>query len=441
MDGAILSIGDELVLGQTADTNAAWLSAALAERGILVTERRTVPDDRDRIAAAFAELVRGRVVVVATGGLGPTADDLTRAALGDVTAPGAPLVTDEDAVAALRRWFRGRTMPAGNLAQAQRPAPMRALANPVGTAPGLAGVVGACAVFALPGPPAEMERMFLDHVAPALPLGDGAAIVAESVHLYGLGESHAAERLGALMDRDREVRVGTTVSGGIVTARVLARGGADAARQQAAAAAEEIERRWQPWSFGRGSATLAGAAGAMLEARGAALVTAESCTGGWLGRTIVDVPGASRWYRGGWIVYANELKERLLGVDAAIIARDGAVSEAVARAMAAGALERGGGDVALAITGVAGPGAEGTKPVGLVYVALAQRGGTASTTECRRFRLRGDRAAVRDRAAKSALQMLRLHLLGAGSAEPMIGETVAEPERAAQGGEAARGGR
>jgi nicotinamide-nucleotide amidase len=438
MDGAILSIGDELVLGQTADTNAAWLSAALAERGILVTERRTVPDDRARIAAAFEELAHGRVVVVATGGLGPTADDLTRDALGDVTAPGAPLVTDEDAVAALRRWFRGRTMPAGNLAQAQRPAPMRALVNPVGTAPGLAGAVGACAIFALPGPPAEMERMFLDHVAPALPRDGGAAIVAESVHLYGIGESHAAERLGSIMDRGGEVRVGTTVSGGIVTARVLARGAAEAARRQAAAVAEEVERRWQPWCFGRGNATLAGAAGAMLEARGATLVTAESCTGGWLGRAIVDVPGASRWYRGGWIVYANELKERLLGVDAALIARHGAVSEPVAREMAAGALERGGGDLALAITGVAGPGPEGTKPAGLVYVALARRGGSASSAECRRFGFRGDRGAVRDRAAKSALQMLRLHLLGAGSAEPMIGETIAA---AAQGGESARGGR
>jgi nicotinamide-nucleotide amidase len=424
MRGAVLSVGDELITGESLDTNAQWISARLAERGVSPLEHRTVGDDRARLSGTIGELAAVSDVLVLTGGLGPTADDLTRFALGDLTDPGRELVTDPAAVEHLERRYagRGRPMPASNLVQALRPPSARLVPNPQGTAMGLAAEVGTCRVFALPGPPREMEPMLLEHVLSALPVErPDVALALRRVHCFGLGESAAAERLGELTDRGRVPQVGITVSDGIVTARIrIVSDPRDAAER-----IEPVRRRildaWAPYAFGEDEQTLPIVLGAMLQERGETVATAESCTGGWVGKMLVDVPGSSAHYLGGWVTYTNGLKTSSLGVDAGLIETHGAVSAPVAVAMARGAVAAAAASHAIAITGVAGPtGGTDAKPVGTVFVAVAHAGGAEPLV--RRFRVAGDRTAVRRRAALSALQLLRLRLLGPDDPPPLLWE-------------------
>lgn len=427
MRAAVLSIGDELVCGQTVDANAAWLSGQLVEAAVATVEHRAVGDDRVAIAAALREMAARCDLLLLTGGLGPTADDLTRYALGDVLTPGQDLVTDTEALARLERRFArwAAAMPASNAVQAQRPATARLLANPAGTAPGIAARLGGCRIYAMPGPPVEMRRMFRDQVRPDLELAGDAAHRTAMVHAFGLGESAADERLGRLMERGRNPRVGLTHGESIVTARIRGDGDREEAGRQVDATRAEILATWAPYAYGCDGETLAHSVGALLRDAGRRLATAESCTGGWLGKLIVDVPGSSDYYDGGWITYSNDLKRSCLGVPAEIIERHGAVSAEAARAMACGALAASGADDALAVTGVAGPaGGTAANVVGTVYIALARRG--ASDPAVRRFRFPGDRLTVRDRSAKSALQMLRWALLGVGGELPLLWETPLE---------------
>jgi nicotinamide-nucleotide amidase len=289
MHAAILSIGDELTLGQTLDTNSAWLADRLTVASIATDQHRTVRDDREAIAEALRELAAAHEVLIITGGLGPTADDLTRQALGEVVTPDQALVSDPIAVDHVRARFarRGQLMPESNLAQALRPSSMRFLPNPNGTAMGLAGRLGRCMIFALPGPPKELQPMFLGHVLPALETPhNGQMLRTTSIHQLGLGESEAAERLGELMRRERMPLVGTTVSKGIVTARIRAQGDRATIAKQLDEAALQIERRWRPYAYGRDNVSLAAAVGLLLRERHAQVVTAESCTGGLLGAMI-----------------------------------------------------------------------------------------------------------------------------------------------------------
>ncbi len=414
MRACILSIGDELIVGRTADTNAAWLAAELAKLGITAVEFATVPDDRGAIAGAYARLARLADVVISTGGLGPTADDLTRFGFADVVAPGKPLEEDVAAIAHLDTWFRNRQMPASNLVQAQRPAGSRFLPNPLGTAMGIAGHVGDCLLYALPGPPREMKRMFEDSVKPELATRAGdRVLLTDEVLEYGMGESDAAARLGSLMDRDRNPLVGTSASESIVAARVISKG----ERAQAAAALDEviadIEQRWAPYAFGRTGSSLESAVGALLREHHVSLATAESCTGGMLASLLVRNPGSSENYIGGWVTYSNAMKVQCLGVSEETLEQYGAVSREVAGEMARGALLTAGADAAISITGIAGPdGGTLAKPVGTVFIGLARRANGEIDTEVRRFHFSGERQIVRDRSAKAALQMLRFALLG-----------------------------
>lgn len=413
----LLSIGDEIVSGQTTDQHAPWLSSRLAEVGIETVEHRTVGDDREGIARTIADLAAAGDVLILTGGLGPTPDDLTRFALRDVLTPDRELVRDESAEQHLRAWFAGRPglMPETNHLQALRPSTMRVLPNPAGTACGLAGEHKGVLIFSLPGPPHEMRRMFRDHVAPQLAGERDVAMRGQTVQEFGLGESAAAERLGTLLDRNRDPVVGTTASQSIVSARIRARGDAEEVDRALEETASLVEEAWQPYTFGRAGATLASAVGRILSLRGESLCTVESCTGGLLGDLIVDVAGSSVYYRGGWITYSNEMKERELAVPSSTIARYGAVSTETARAMATGALNRCHATWSLAITGVAGPsGGSVDKPVGCVFIACARQAepATGLMVFVRRFVFPGTRATIRDRAAKSALQMLRFRLLG-----------------------------
>ncbi len=415
MRAAILSIGDELTTGQTRDGNAAWLAGQLAARAVTTVELRVVPDKRSAIAGAIRELASRCDVLLATGGIGPTADDLTRQGLGAVLAPGQSLATDTDALATLEKHWHRRAarMPPANAIQAQYPPGARLLPNPRGTAPGIAGSIGYCRVYIMPGPPREMRKMFRDHVLPDLNNDPAVVRRTELVHEFGLGESAAEERLGDITDRDRRPRVGITHSDATVTARIQAQG----TTQQAATQVEQVRGRivelWAPYAFGIHEVTLADATLGLLRERGRTLATAESCTGGLLGKLVVDVAGASDCYVGGWVTYSDRLKATCLGVDPALIAEHGAVSPQTASAMAIGALDASGADESLAVTGIAGPGG-GTvrKKVGTVFIGLARRHDGTVEVAVRQFLFPGDRAGVRDRAAMSALQVLRFALIG-----------------------------
>ena len=430
MRAAILSIGDELTLGQNLDTNSGWLSARLAEHSVITVEHRTLADDRQAIATAITDLVARCDILIITGGLGPTADDLTREALGDVMTPGRPLTIDDAALRHITSMFhkRGREMPSMNEKQAMRPTTAKMLPNPNGTAPGISGEIGRCRVFSLPGPPREMQPMFLNHIVPDLPVRRDDVLLTAQVQELGMGESVAAERLGNLMDRDRNPLVGTTVSDAIVSARIRARGAREWAREQINETAARIEDLWRPYAFGREGATLADAVGRLLRESRKSLAVAESCTGGLLGKMIVDVAKSSDYFIGGWVTYSNQMKTQSLGIPPELIEANGAVSREVAVAMSLGALRVSRADYALSITGIAGPdGGTPDKPVGTVHIALAHRAGEEADSVTRHFVFPGDRSTVRDRSAKAALQMLRFALLNVPGETPLLWEAVPRP--------------
>jgi nicotinamide-nucleotide amidase len=408
----IIAIGTELTLGQTVDTNSAWLAQRLAALGLRSTRHICVGDEHDEICRVLREALAAADVVLVSGGLGPTADDLTRAALAEVA--GVDLEEDAARLEQIRRFFvaRGRDMQPANRVQALLPRGSRALENPCGTAPGIRIALGGVPLYALPGVPFEMRAMFERHVEPELrDSAGGAVLLSRRLNCFGVGEAEIGARLQDLMVRGRNPEVGTTASLGIIGVRINAR---SATAVEAAALLDSAERavrtRLGTLVFGREEETLAGTVGHLLRERGATLALAESCTGGLVGKWITDVPGSSAWFRGALVTYADSAKSSLAAVPPALLASHGAVSAEVAAALAAGARSRFDANYSLGVTGIAGP-AGGTpeKPVGTVYIALAGPG----VVEGRCLRLGADssRAAIRERAAAGALNLLRLTLL------------------------------
>jgi nicotinamide-nucleotide amidase len=413
MDAIILSIGDELVLGQTMDTNSAWLSAQLAAIGCTVVAHATVGDDQRAIEEAIRQSAPRCDVLLISGGLGPTEDDLTRQALTAVM--GQALELNELWLAELERFFaaRSRPMPHANRIQAMIPRGAKMIFNTAGTAAGIDAILPQtkCRVFVMPGVPKEMKIMFARDVLPHLrEASRGAVILSRTLHTFGLGESAIAEKLGDLMRRDRNPSVGTTVSSGIVSLRINARFASEAEARHKLAEIEQSGRAaLGSLVYGQDDEQLQEVVGQMLKTRGETVSNAESCTGGLLGKMLTDVPGSSAYYAYGWITYANQAKEQLLGVPAELLARHGAVSEPVVLAMAGGARARANSTYALAISGIAGPdGGTPAKPVGTVCIALAHPAGAAART----FLFPGDREFIRDRSARMALTLLRFHFLG-----------------------------
>ena len=427
MNAIILSVGDELVLGQTVDTNSAWLSNQLAAVGCGILAHKTVGDDQDLIELAIADAADLADVILISGGIGPTEDDLTRQALASVTE--SPLVENEQWTAELQAFFKkvGRTMPESNRIQAMIPAGAQMLWNPCGTAAGIQTVVesfdiaedGSAApadvtVFSMPGVPKEMKAMFKASVLPWIAQRTGGAVIlSRTLHTFGAGESAVAEKLGALMTRGRNPSVGTTVSQGIVSLRVNARFDTLA---EATAKLDETVSACQAalgsLIFGQDGQSLAEIVAHLLKASNRTIATAESCTGGLLAKMLTDIAGSSAYFKQGVVTYSNVAKTNMLGVPESLFASDGAVSEPVVAAMAAGALNAFGqqADYALAISGIAGPdGGTPTKPVGTVCIALADKNGS---TVARTFVFPGDREMIRDRSAKMALALLRFHLQG-----------------------------
>lgn len=407
----ILSIGSELTSGQNLDTNSQWLSRRLAEHGMAVGWHTTVADDLQANVNAF-RIAAGRAkVVLITGGLGPTQDDLTREAL--ALAAGVELVFDQESFTHIEQMFakRGRVMPDRNRVQALFPATARPIRNDRGTAPGVWMRLGDAHVAAMPGVPTEMFHMFDEQVLPRLlelRLGGGVQIE-RKINTFGAGESHVEQKLFDLTRRGHVPEVGITVSDATISLRVLARG---ATRQEAEAQAAPVEatirERLGELVFGEGDEDLQHAVLKLLAKRRKTLTTAESVTGGLIGELITTVPGSSASYLGGVVTYHNRMKEELLGVPAALLEEKGAVSSEVAAAMAVGCRTRLRSDLAVSAVGVAGPGdLAPDRPAGLVYVGLAWDGGSTTAT----FSWLGTRAEVRRRAAKLALNTARLWLI------------------------------
>ncbi|HOB75907.1 MAG TPA: competence/damage-inducible protein A [Phycisphaerae bacterium] len=413
MNAAILSIGTELTLGQTVDTNSAWLSQRLAELGIRVQWHVTVPDELEPIRQELERACAQVDVVLVTGGLGPTADDLTRDALAALM--GVGLERREEYVEQIRAFFasRGRDMPEANIVQAMFPTGSEPITNTCGTAPGIRARWKDTLIFIMPGVPREMRVMYDRDVLPVLaPLAGEGVILASTLYCFGAGESDIAEKIRDLMARGRNPTVGTTAQQTVIGVRIHVQG-----RTRAEAQAlldrdrEEIRRRLGTLVFGENNDQLAAAVAALLFDKQKTIATAESCTGGLLAGRLTDIPGSSRYFLQGVVTYANEAKTALLGVPADLIARHGAVSREVAEVMATACRQRANADFALSVTGIAGPGG-GTaqKPVGLVYIGLADAEGCQVTEH----RL-GDcltRDEIRDRTCKAALNRLRLRLLG-----------------------------
>lgn len=403
---AILSIGDEVVDGRIMDANARWLAAAARELGLDVLEHACVADDRSAIVQAITRLAGGARHILTTGGLGPTPDDLTRFAALDLLGE-EELAEDDAARAEVEAWCARRGLPASEARRLVwcRPEDADFLPNAHGTAAGLRFDVTDATVWMLPGPPGEMHPMFQTHVAPHIA---GTLRDTGEVCAVGLTEVQALERLDARLDREGPLRRGIRVGDGMVRVCVEDRDGAGGVGD---ALADVREVLW-PWSLPQGVRTPAEALGSALQARDAFLVTAESCTGGGIGQAVTACAGSSAWYVGGWVTYADRIKVEHLGVPAELLdaSGPGAVSAEVAEAMAWGARDRSGATLAISVTGIAGPdGGSADKPVGTVWMALADEEGTA----LRCIRVPGDRAQVRRGTVLAALQWARWRTIGA----------------------------
>ena len=406
---SIVSIGNEVLSGQTIDTNAAYLGRELLWVGVPVASFHTVGDEIDTIVRALSLAGADGEIVLATGGLGPTDDDLTRQAFAVFL--GGELQFHDELLQNIQGFFAGRglEMPEKNRIQAYIPAGAKALANNLGTAPGIIAETDGRVFAALPGVPSEMKQMFAESVLPELRrFAAGQAVVVRKLRCFGAGESAIAEMLGPLMQRGRNPLVNCTVESGVVTLHIVATAQSqDEARQMADEDEKLLRNVLGDLIYTTGESGLAEVVGQELTRRGKTLALAESCTGGVLAELLTDIPGASRYFTHGWIAYSNRAKSGELGVPPDLIELHGAVSEEVALAMARGARAKARTDFAVGITGIAGPtGATEQKPVGLVYICIDSEEGYE--VKCRRFI--GDRDSIRHRAAQTALNMLRLRL-------------------------------
>ncbi len=413
----VVTIGDELLLGFTIDTNGAWLARELATHGITVVRRTSVGDGAEDIAAGVGEALARTGAVITTGGLGPTSDDLTKPAI--ATLFGRALYEDAQVVASLhRRWKslgRSGEIPRSNLQQAMLPVGAGILANAHGTAPGiwLEDERGRW-VAMLPGVPREMRGMFADQLLPRLlqrATGAPTVVRSHTIRTTGIAESALSDRIRALEGFDVEGLGLAYLPGweGVdlrLTARNLAAADADSRLARAAAVLRAVAGEY---AYGEGNDDLAATVLATLREAGKRIAVAESCTGGLLGARLTAIPGSSDVMLGGIIAYHNNVKMHALGVRADTLQTHGAVSEETAREMAAGARRVLGAEVGVSTTGIAGPdGGTPEKPVGTVCIAADDEG----TVKSFRAIMIGDRQEIRQRSAQSALSLVRRLLQG-----------------------------
>lgn len=409
MKAELIFTGSELLQGRVLNSHAQYLGRRLFQSDIEVAWQVTVGDHLAHLKQVVRQAVDRADLVLITGGLGPTTDDLTKDAVAEVL--GLPMVLDEKSLAGIKELFnrRGMIMPECNAGQAMFPAGATILPNTRGTAPGALIEKGHKLIALLPGPPHELSAMFEDTLLPLLTkrFGSGPVIRYKVFNLTGISESAVQDRLKNL---DGQINPGITylAKPGELQVRVTAQAASAAqAEKMVAELSEKVHGLLAGYIYGDHGEAMEYVIGKLLLQKGMCLSVAESCTGGLLGARLTDVPGSSEYFKGGVVAYSNELKKSILGVAPELLDQYGAVSNQTAVAMAEGVRKLTAADLSLAVTGVAGPGG-GTpaKPRGLVYIALA----TSTGTSCRKFQFPGERFAVRRGTVNAALNMVGQYL-------------------------------
>lgn len=417
MNAEIISVGTELLLGHTINTDASFVARELSPVGINLLYACTVGDNPERLKTAIDTALRRSDILITTGGLGPTGDDLTKETV--AAAAGKKLVMHRESMEHIERYFQGRTLGETQKKQAMLPEGCTVFPNDVGTAPGCGfRTQNGKLVAMLPGPPSELIPMLKHYAVPFLLQGsENAAIVSRIVRVFGLGEGYVAEQIADLCGRANPT-CATYAKDGEMFVRVTARAEtAEKAEAMCLPVVEDLKGRLGDFCYGIDVESLEDAVVRLLTEKRLTVATAESCTGGLLAKRITDIPGSSAVFHMGVVTYANEIKTKLLGVPEEILKQYGAVSPQTARRMAVGVRERSGSDFGIGITGIAGPGG-GTpeKPVGLVYLALSD-GKDVWVREMRRSARGKGRGYLRFLAASNALDMVRRRVLGLGGLE------------------------
>lgn len=404
MIAEIIAVGTELLLGDILNTDAQFLAKELAALGIGLYAQTVVGDNRERLSLAIQTALKRADIVILTGGLGPTDDDITRETAAEVL--GLPLIYHEEIYKNIVARIKAN-IPESNKRQAYVPEGATILNNDNGTAPGLLLEQNEKMLILLPGPPKELEPMFTDKVIPLLSSKTGAVICSETVRLFGIGESAVGETVRDLMQADNPT-VAPYVKDGDVTLRITARASTQKdASDMILPVKEKIVSRFPDHVYGFGEDTLPTKTLRFCLEKGYSIATAESCTAGMIAATIGDMPGASAIFFEGFVTYSNEAKEKNLGVPHEILVNHGAVSEETARAMAEGVCKKTGAYIGISATGIAGPGG-GTpeKPVGLVYIGVCVGG----KTTVRKCMLHGNRSRVRRMTVLHAFDELQKRL-------------------------------
>jgi nicotinamide-nucleotide amidase len=409
MKAEIVSIGTEILLGEIIDTNSAYIAERLPALGIDVYYKHVVGDNLGRLTEVVGRAFERADLVITTGGLGPTEDDLTREAVAAVM--GESTGIDQDLETWLRGVYarRGNVMPERNIKQTWLIPSARALANPRGTAPGWWVERDGKLIISMPGPPAEMTRMWEEEVAPELlRRHTGTVLIKRTLKTAGIGESNVDEMLSPLL-KSTNPSIGIYARADGVQVRIGAKADTpEAAKILIEPIEAEARRILGAHLWGADDDTFESVLGGMLKQRGLTLAVMESCSGGLLADTLTNVPGSSAYFRGGIVAYATEVKE-MMGVDPAVIAKYGVVSAETAAAMAEAVRQRLGADIGMGVTGVAGPEPQDGQPVGQVYIALD--GGQRMPPQSLAFQFAQSRQAIKRRAVTQALVLLRRAIL------------------------------
>lgn len=409
MNCEIIGVGTELLLGDIVNTDAQYLAQELASMGIVIHYQEVVGDNPERMRACISNAVSRSDLVILTGGLGPTADDLTKEISCEVM--GAELVLDEDILEGIRSYFtsKGIVMPESNAKQAYVPKGGTVFANRNGTAPGCAVEKDGKTVIMLPGPPRELKPMFENEVKPFLAEKTGGVILSKQVRTFGIGESDMAQRAAELLDGENPT-VAPYAKDGEALLRVTAKAETkEKAEQMCDKTIEKIREKIGGYIYSDQSLNLEQTAVKLLRENGKKIALAESCTGGYIAKRITDVPGSSEVFEYGIVSYSNEVKMKLLGVRSETIEQYTEVSEQTAAEMAEGVRRLSGADIGISVTGISGPGG-GTedKPVGLAYIGFSHQGGTY-VREVRTGKKQDSREYNRYVTASNALHMVIQH--------------------------------
>lgn len=404
----LISVGTEILLGDILNTDAQYLSIELAKLGISVIRQSTVGDNRERLLAQLDEAAKRSDIIILSGGLGPTPDDLTKEVCCEFF--GKEMFLHEPTVEKIKKYFssKGIEMAQNNLKQAMLPKDCVIFPNDNGTAPGMAIEKDGVHILVLPGPPRELKPMFQNCAVPYLMQFSDRIIVSHNIRTFGIGESSMAEKVNDLFDAQNPT-VAPYAKDGEALLRVTAMSKTkEDAESLCEPIIEEIKKRLDAYVYGVDYNCIEEAVVGMLKEHHLKVATAESCTGGLIAKRITDVSGASEVFECGIISYANGIKHKVLGVSEDDLNKYGAVSEPVAKQMAQGALKVSGADIAVSVTGIAGPDSDSTgKPVGLVYIGLADK----ENVWVREIRTsRKDRSYNRYVSASNALDMIRLYI-------------------------------